>query len=404
MSVMESLVGEKLATPVEFIRLGELAFYSDTRVDSDVLNEENFVGVDNLLQNAAGKENASFSANTSRLTGYVAGDILLGNIRPYLKKIWLADRNGGCSGDVLAIRIKTEFADRIQPDFLFTVLSSDRFFDYNMRHAKGAKMPRGNKHAILDYKIPLPALEAQAQITQAIRDFSNLEQELVEKLLAEKCARKSQYGFYREALLRPNNLDERIALGQIGEFTRGRRFTKDDYDPEGISCIHYGDIYTSYGTSAEKTISHVRQGLAGTLRFAKTSDVIIAAVGETVEDVGKAVAWLGQEDVAVHDDCFIFSHNQNAKYISYCLQSEIFSAEKNRFVTRAKVKRLSGGSLAKLRIPVPPINEQDRIVGILDEFEAQINHLTAQIESELEMRRQQFAHYRDDLLTFKEAA
>ena len=193
-------------------------------------------------------------------------------------------------------------------------------------------------------------------------------------------------------------------MGEIGNFTRGRRFTKGDYVPDGIGCIHYGDIYTRYGTSTTETVSHVRADLASSLRFARTDDVVIAAVGETVEDVGKAVAWLGEDAVAVHDDCFIFRHQQNPKFISYCLQTTALKAEKNKFVARAKVKRLSSDNLAKLRIPLPPRDEQDRIVGILDRFDALVNDLSSGLPAELNARREQYRHYRDRLLTFKMAA
>lgn len=193
-------------------------------------------------------------------------------------------------------------------------------------------------------------------------------------------------------------------MGEIGNFTRGRRFTKEDYAPDGIGCIHYGDIYTRYGTSATETVSHVRADLAGSLRFAKTGDVVIAAVGETVEDVGKAVAWLGETDVAVHDDCFTFHHDQNPKFIAYCFQTPTFNAEKNKFVARAKVKRLSGESLAKLKIPVPPLEEQARIVEILDKFDALTTDLSSGLPAEIISRRRQYEHYRDRLMDFEKAA
>ena len=195
-----------------------------------------------------------------------------------------------------------------------------------------------------------------------------------------------------------------MTLGEIGKFTRGRRFTKDDYVQKGIGCIHYGDIYTQYGTSAMKAVSHVRTDLASTLRFAQQGDIVIAAVGETVEDVGKAVAWLGAEEVAIHDDCFAFRHPMNPKFVSYCFQTERFNSEKNKFVARAKVKRLSGENLAKLTIPVPPLEEQERIVAILDKFDALVNDISFGLPAEIAARRQQYVHYRDRLLTFKEAA
>ncbi len=142
-------------------------------------------------------------------------------------------------------------------------------------------------------------------------------------------------------------------MGKIGEFIRGRRFTKDDVVEDGIPSIHYGEIYTQYGTATSKTVSHVRRELAGQLRFAQPGDVVIAAVGETVEDVAKAVAWLGDEPVAIHDDTFLFRSDMNAKFVSYAMQTAAFHAQKNKYVARAKVKRLGGESLAKICIPVP---------------------------------------------------
>ena len=82
-------------------------------------------------------------------------------------------------------------------------------------------------------------------------------------------------------------------MAEVGEFIRGRRFTKADYVEDGVACIHYGEIYTHYGTSANAVISRVRPEMKPILRFAKPGDVVVTDVGETVEDVGKAVAWMG---------------------------------------------------------------------------------------------------------------
>lgn len=386
---------------VSFKPLGDVASYSDTRVDAADLNAGSFVGVDNLLPKMAGRIDANYSPNTSRLTAYNVDDVLLGNIRPYLQKIWLADSSGGCSGDVLAIRVRPLCSEVLLPEFLYRVLASDVFFAFNMQNAKGAKMPRGDKLAILRFLVPIPPVEIQHYIVETLRTFSKLEAELE----AELEARRLQYSFYREALLNAGEKGYRIAaLGDIGEFRRGRRFTKADYVDEGIGCIHYGDIYTRYGTSATETVAHVRAGLARSLRYAKTGDVVIAAVGETVEDVGKAVAWLGEDDVAVHDDCFTFHHDQNPKFIAYCFQTPTFNAEKNKFVARAKVKRLSGESLAKLQIPVPSLEEQAQIVDILDKFDALTNDLTSGLPAEIVARRRQYEHYRDRLMNFEKAA
>jgi type I restriction enzyme S subunit len=132
--------------------------------------------------------------------------------------------------------------------------------------------------------------------------------------------------------------------------------------------------------------------------------VVFAGVGETVEDVGKAVAWLGDDEVAIHDDCFAYRHSLNPKFVAYYAQTSAFHAEKAKYVARAKVKRVSGDSLAKLRIPILSSQEQERIVGILEKFDALVNDISIGLPAEITARRQQYEHYRDRLLTFDQAA
>ena len=191
-------------------------------------------------------------------------------------------------------------------------------------------------------------------------------------------------------------------MGDIGQFTRGRRFTKTDIVDFGIPSIHYGEIYTRYGTATRSAHTHVRTELGASLRYARTGDVVVAAVGETVADVGKAVAWLGDTDVAVHDDCFYFRHALNPKFVSYYFQTDTFHSQKNKYVARAKVKRLSGDDLARISLPVPTLTEQERIVNILDKFDALVNDLSIGLPAELNARRRQYEYYRDKLLTFEE--
>ena len=137
------------------------AVYSDIRVDCARLTEENYVGVDNMLQNKEGKTISAYVPTSGTATEYIAGDILLSNIRPYLKKIWFADNNGGCSGDVLAVRLT---GDKVVPEYVYDCLSQDKFFEYEMRYKKGIKMPRGEKSKIMDYQIPIPSFEIQHEL------------------------------------------------------------------------------------------------------------------------------------------------------------------------------------------------------------------------------------------------
>ena len=164
----------------------------------DLLNNKNYVGVDNLLQNRAGKIESNYVPTGGNSTKFFNNDILIGNIRPYLKKIWFADCEGGTNGDVLVIHLSDK---RINPKFLFQVLSDDRFFDFNMQYAKGAKMPRGDKAQILKYSIPIPLLKEQERIVNILDKFDTLTNSIGEGLPKEIELRTKQYEYYRDLLL-----------------------------------------------------------------------------------------------------------------------------------------------------------------------------------------------------------
>jgi len=142
--------------------------------------------------------------------------------------------------------------------------------------------------------------------------------------------------------------------------------------------------------------------LANKLKKAKKGDLIIAGTSENVEDVCKAVAWLGDDEIAISGDAFIFTHDQNSKYISYFFQSAFFNDQKIKYTTGTKVIRVSIYNLGKIVIPIPPLQEQERIVSILDKFDALVNDATIGIQAEIEARRKQYEYYRNKLLTFKE--
>jgi type I restriction enzyme, S subunit len=184
------------------------------------------------------------------------------------------------------------------------------------------------------------------------------------------------------------------SLLDIGEFIRGKRFTKADDVESGIRAIHYGEIYTHYD-------------MAGSLRYAEPGDVVIAGVSETVEDVSKAVAWLGTEKVAIHDDSYAFRHSMDPKFISYVMQTAAFIDEKAKHVSQGKVNRLLVNGVAQIRIPVPyptdpkkSLGEQARIVAILDKFDTLTNSISEGLPREIELRQKQYEYYRDLLLSF----
>lgn len=192
------------------------------------------------------------------------------------------------------------------------------------------------------------------------------------------------------------------ALGDVGEFIRGNGLQKKDFAESGVGCIHYGQIHTHYGVWATETITFVSPTLAKRLRHAETGDLVVATTSEDDDAVGKAVAWLGADSVAVSSDAYIYRHSLDPKFVAYFFQSEQFQQQKKPHITGTKVRRLSGESLAKIRIPVPPTEIQREIVRVLDSFRELEAELETELEAELQARRKQYDHYRDALLNFPE--
>ncbi len=191
-------------------------------------------------------------------------------------------------------------------------------------------------------------------------------------------------------------------MGQkdIGEFIRGGTFQKKDFMDAGVGCIHYGQIYTYYGTYAKKTKTHISATLAKKCKKAQKGNLIIATTSENDEDVCKAVAWLGSEDIAVSSDACIYKHNLNPKYVSYFFQTEQFQNQKRQYITGAKVRRVNADNLSKILIPVPSMEIQERIVSILDKFDTLTNSITEGLPREIALRQKQYEYYRDLLFSF----
>ncbi len=173
-TLAQSIFYEMFGDPVEnekgweVKKLGEVSIYPKERVAINQICSSQYVGVENLIKDRGGVRFSDNLPKADVAIAYKENDILLGNIRPYLKKIWLADKVGGASGDVVIIRIKER---SISPLFLFKLLSSDQFFEYDNTHTKGAKMPRGDKKAIEKFGVILPPLPLQHFFAQKIEQI-----------------------------------------------------------------------------------------------------------------------------------------------------------------------------------------------------------------------------------------
>ncbi|HBT2516494.1 TPA: restriction endonuclease subunit S [Klebsiella pneumoniae] len=200
---------------------------------------------------------------------------------------------------------------------------------------------------------------------------------------------------------------EWLPLGVLGELVRGNGLPKTDFTEAGIPAIHYGQIYTFYGLSTETTKSFVSQDTAKKLKKVNTGDVVITNTSENLDDVGKALVYLGKEQAVTGGHATIFKPNKGiiGKYFAYFTQTNSFFNGKRKYSKGTKVIDVSASDMAKIIIPIPCPNNpekslaiQSEIVRILDKFAA----LTAELTAELTMRKKQYNYYRDLLLSFEE--
>ena len=168
--------------------LNTIAPFTTKTIKYSDIEPETYITTDNMLQNKLGVLPFEGVANISSITEYKPEDILISNIRPYLKKIWFADKEGGCSKDVLVLR--SADTSEYLPKYIFYMLRRDSFFDYVMEGKKGIKMPRGNKDDIMKYKIPMPHIDEQRRI---VAQIEALELEITEaRTLIENAASEKQ--------------------------------------------------------------------------------------------------------------------------------------------------------------------------------------------------------------------
>lgn len=162
-------------------------------------------------------------------------------------------------------------------------------------------------------------------------------------------------------------------------------------------------MYTYYGLEATETRTHLPEDFPVKLRYAEKGDVVIVAAGENDWDIGVGMAWMGERPVAVHDACFIFKSGMNPKYVAHYLRTEKYHTEIRKYVSSAKICAINSDGLGKAMFPVRPLAEQERIVRILDKFEALVTDLSAGLPAEIERVQKQYEYYRNKLLTFPEA-
>ena len=341
-------------------------------------------------------------------------------------------------GDIVVLKHKQN------PRYLAHVLATKAARDQKSKGKVKSKVVHSNVPSIEQITIPLPSLEVQARYAEVLDNFETICNNLKIGLPAEIEARQKQYEYYRDALLtfaetgvtifraeqsraeqsraeqsraEQSRAEQStysaliklcqyvfgyavVKLGDVATITRGGNFQKKDFVPFGKPCIHYGQMYTHFGVFADKTLTFVEDTVFEKSRKAQPNDIVMAVTSENVEDVCSCTAWLGEEPIAVSGHTAIIHHEENAKFLSYYFSSSHFALQKRKIAHGTKVIEVTPNHLADITISLPSLAEQERIVGILDRFDALCNDLTSGLPAEIEARKKQYEHYRDVLLTF----
>lgn len=353
--------------------------------------------------------------NRSKL---VTGDMLFTYVGT-IGQVALIDKNDRfyLAPNVAMIRLNDK--ERILPKYLMHFFQTNLFWNSQINKLlQSSSMKNIPMEKIRKFVIPVPPLSVQENIVKILDRFDKLNNDMSEGLPAEIEARKKQYEYYRDTLL---SFDDKacsqivkvereltrskaikwLKLGEIASIIRGGNFQKKDFVEQGKPCIHYGQIYTRLGTTTSKSITYLNDDVYSKSKKAMPNDIVMAVTSENIEDVCKSTVWLGNEDLAVSGHTAIIHPSINSKYLAYYFQTTMFFKQKRKLAHGTKVIEVTPDKLNDIIIPVPPLEEQERIVSILDRFDKLCNDISEGLPAEIEARQKQYEYYRDKLLTFK---
>lgn len=264
------------------------------------------------------------------------------------------------------------------------------------QHLYGGSMPKLEKNYLWSYLIPIPPTEIQEEIVRILDKFGELEAELE--------ARKSQYEFWHDKIFKfENRKDVKwLKLKDIKtEIYRGNGIKRDQVTDNGIPCVRYGEIYTTYNIWFNDCKSHTFKDVVNNPKTFTNNDLLFAITGESVEEISKTIVYTGNNICYAGGDIVVMKHNQNGKYLSYALSTKDAIFQKGKGKVKSKVVHSSVPSIEEIVVPIVSLEEQKDIVKKLDHFYNIINDITVGLPAEVELRRKQYEYYRNKLLSFE---
>ena len=411
MSRLDELIKELCPNGVEYKELGEVLVSLNTGLNPRKffrLNTEDATNYYVTIREIQ-KNRIQFSDKTDRINQEA---LILCNKRANLEKGDILFSGTGTIGEVAIVdetpnnwSIKEgvyslkPISTSINSKFLMYILQTKNIKEKYFQKVVGGTVKSITMADLKKVDIPIPPLEVQEEIVRILDNFTAL----IAELTAELTARKKQYSWYRDYLLKFENKVKIVKLKDIAtEMYRGNGIKREEVRETGIPCVRYGEIYTEYGIAFEKTKSYTDENLITNKKYIEYGDILFAITGESVEEIGKSIAYIGKEKCLVGGDILVMKHKQDPVYLSYVLSTENAQKQKSKGKIKSKVVHTNATDIGEIEIPLPPLEVQKRIVEVLDNFEKICNDLNIGLPAEIEARQKEYEFYRNFLLTFKE--
>lgn len=201
----------------------------------------------------------------------------------------------------------------------------------------------------------------------------------------------------------PNGVEYKT-IGEIAiDIFRGSGIKREQVTETGTPCVRYGEIYTTYGVWFDKCVSHTDESAITSKKYFECGDILFAITGESVEDIAKCSAYIGQERCLAGGDIVVLRHNQDPKYLSYALSTTDARRQKSKGKVKSKVVHSSVPAIKELIVPIPPLPVQREIVRILDNFTELTAELQEQLIAELIARKKQYEYYTKEVFNLNDS-
>ena len=355
--------------------LADICEYAKGKVDVAILDKDTYISTENMMPNKGGITSASSLPTVAQTQSFLAGDVLVSNIRPYFKKIWFAEFDGGCSNDVLVFRAK----DGVSKRFLYYVLADDTFFDYSMVTSKGTKMPRGDKAAIMKYEVPDFTYEEQEKIAGILEVLDRkiqLNTEINENLEQQALALFRQYfvDFAPYGGFAPSDWTE-VSLDDVcTRITDGSHYSPADAPESPYPMYSVKDMET-YGFNSssckhitEEDFRKMQKGDCVPL----LNDILVAKDGSYLKEI---FICSEEKDEAILSSIAIFRPDTNIimpEILLYLLkQPSVRKDVGDNYVSGSALPRIVLKDFKKYRFMLPPMDEQAKIGSVLHSIRMQ---------------------------------